>query len=133
MLIRRFRLKLILVFIAAGAALATNGFSSAQSAKVDFLRDIQPIFQANCWRCHGEQKASGQLRLDSKAAAIKGGISGAVIVPGDSNASRLLRRVRGEGGEKRMPLGGESLGAQQIELLARWIDEGAVWPDQSQL
>jgi len=133
MLTRRFCLKFILAIVAAGAALATIHPSSAQSAKVDFLRDIQPIFQANCWRCHGEQKASGQLRLDNKAAAMKGGISGAVIVPGDSTASRLLRRVRGEGGEKRMPLGGEQLTAQQIELLTRWINEGAPWPEQSQI
>jgi mono/diheme cytochrome c family protein len=129
MLTKRFCLKSVLVFIAAGVALATIHSSSAQSAKVDFLRDIQPIFQANCWRCHGEQKASGQLRLDKKVAAMKGGISGAVIIPGDSKASRLLRRVRGEGGEKRMPLGGESLKPEQIELLTRWIEEGAAWPE----
>jgi mono/diheme cytochrome c family protein len=129
MLTRRFCLKFILVFIAAGAALATIHSSSAQSARVDFLRDIQPIFQAKCWRCHGEQKASGQLRLDNKAAAMTGGISGAVIIPGDGKASRLLRRIRGDGGEKRMPLGAEALKAQQIELLTRWIEEGAVWPE----
>jgi mono/diheme cytochrome c family protein len=128
----RSRLKFVLVLLTAGAALATFRPSSAQSAKVDFLRDIQPILQANCWRCHSEQKASGQLRLDAKAGAMKGGISGAVIIPGNSKASRLLHRLRGEGGEKRMPLGGDALKQEQIELLKRWIDQGAGWPDAGQ-
>lgn len=128
----QFRLKLVIVFVAVVVAMAMRA-SSAQTAKVDFVRDIQPIFQANCWRCHGEQTAKGQLRLDNKASAMKGGISGAVILPGNSRESRLLHRVRGEGGEKRMPLGGEALPSMQVELLARWIEEGAVWPDESQI
>ena len=126
---KRFYLKTVFVLITAIAAMVTLKPSSAQSAKVDFVRDIQPILQANCWRCHSEQKASGQLRLDNKASAMKGGISGVVILPGYSKDSRLLHRVRGEGGEKRMPLGGESLKPEQIELLNRWIDEGAAWAE----
>lgn len=122
----QFRIKLVIVFVVIVGAMALRT-SSAQTAKVDFVRDIQPIFQANCWRCHGEQTAKGQLRLDNKASAMKGGISGAVILPGNSRESRLLHRVRGAGGEKRMPLGGEALSSAQIELLARWIDEGASW------
>ena len=128
----QFRLKLVIVFVAVVVAMAMRA-SSAQTAKVDFVRDIQPIFQANCWRCHGEQTAKGQLRLDNKASAMKGGISGAVILPGNSRESHLLHRVRGEGGEKRMPLGGEALSSAQVELLARWIEEGASWPDKSQI
>ncbi|MEP7340453.1 MAG: PSD1 and planctomycete cytochrome C domain-containing protein [Acidobacteriota bacterium] len=132
MLTTRLHLKFLLVLLTAVAALATLRPSSAQSAKVDFLRDIQPILQSNCWRCHSEQKASGQLRLDAKAGAMKGGISGPVIIAGNSIASRLLHRLRGEGGEKRMPLGGESLKPEQIEIFKRWIDEGAIWPDAEQ-
>ncbi|MDX2039924.1 MAG: PSD1 and planctomycete cytochrome C domain-containing protein [Acidobacteriota bacterium] len=124
----RFWLKLFIVFVAVSGLFALRS-SSAQSAKVDFARDIQPIFRAHCQSCHGEQTAKGQLRLDNKASAMKGGISGAVIVPGDARNSRLLHRVRGEGGEKRMPLGGESLRLEQIELLRLWIEEGANWPE----
>jgi hypothetical protein len=96
---------------------------------IEFARDIEPIFRAACAACHFGDKAKGELRLDSKAAAMKGGISGAVILPGRGNESRLLHRVRGLNGEKRMPLGGESLAPAQIELLQRWIDEGAIWPE----
>src|SRR5262245_49960461 len=96
---------------------------------IDFNRDIKPIFAARCTHCHGEKKAASQLRLDDKRAALKGGLSGAVIVPGRSRESRLLRRILGEGGEQRMPLGEEPLAPEQIRLIQRWIDEGGVWPD----
>src|SRR5262245_32337445 len=60
--------------------------ASAQStrAAVDFRRDIEPILKASCVTCHTGPKAGGQLRLDSNAAAMRGGISGPVIVPGKS-------------------------------------------------
>jgi mono/diheme cytochrome c family protein len=99
------------------------------AAKVDFVREVQPIFEAACAKCHFGEKVKGELHLDNKPLALKGGLSGAVIVPGNSQESRLLHRVLGLGGEKRMPLGGEPLKPEQIELIRRWIDEGAVWPD----
>jgi mono/diheme cytochrome c family protein len=122
------------LFLSAAACLATSllPFATAQTrpdGKVDFKRDIEPIFAASCYQCHGATKAAGQLRLDAKPAAMKGGISGAIIVPGNSRQSRLLARLLGEGGEKQMPLGGDPLTPQQIELVRRWIDQGAVWPD----
>ncbi len=97
--------------------------------RVDYRREIAPLLEQACYRCHGASKAAGQLRLDVKQLAMKGGISGEAIVPGNSAASLLLTRVRGEGGQARMPMGGEPLGAAQIELLRRWIEEGADWPD----
>ncbi|MGE0887266.1 MAG: PSD1 and planctomycete cytochrome C domain-containing protein [Blastocatellales bacterium] len=100
--------------------------------KVDFIREIQPIFAASCNKCHGGAKASGQLKLDVKALAMKGGISGPVIRPGSSKESRLVHRILGEGGEQRMPLGGTPLTAEQIALIKRWIDEGADWPEDTQ-
>lgn len=102
-----------------------------QQAKVDFKRDIEPIFASACVQCHGPKKAAGQLRLDLKQAAMKGGISGAIITPGDAKASRLLARILGEGGEQRMPLDSDPLKPEQIELIRRWIAEGAVWPSDN--
>ncbi len=92
---------------------------------VDFVRDIQPIFKANCEKCHGATKVSGYLRLDTKQVALK------VIQPGNSSDSRIVHRLLGEGGEARMPMGGEALKPEQIALIKRWIDEGAVWPDSA--
>src|SRR5215471_6278712 len=58
-------------------------FTSAQTRRIDFRRDIEPILRSNCYQCHGANKASAQLRLDEKELAMKGGISGSVIIPGN--------------------------------------------------
>ncbi len=123
----------ILLVLAGGAMLSLfsvfGAVSSGPQSRVDFRREVEPIFAAHCYKCHGGGKASGQLKLDSRVTALRGGISGAVIVPGSSARSRLMHRLRGEGGEQRMPLGGTSLTPQQIDLISRWIDEGAAWPE----
>ncbi|HEU0185369.1 MAG TPA: c-type cytochrome domain-containing protein [Blastocatellia bacterium] len=67
----------------AGISARSSQQPSSQ-AKVDFLRDIQPIFAASCYKRHGAAKGAGQLKLDVKALAMKGGLSGAVISPGSS-------------------------------------------------
>ncbi len=128
-----------LILLTVGAALAVYAALSplpapvrAAGQQIDFARDIAPIFAAACNHCHGPKKAAGRLRLDVKRLALKGGIGGAVIVPGRSRASRLLARILGEGSEQRMPLGGDPLKPEQIDLIRRWIDEGAVWPENNQ-
>jgi uncharacterized protein DUF1553/uncharacterized protein DUF1549/cytochrome c len=99
----------------------------AQQA-LDFKRDIQPIFADRCYQCHSAKKASGQLRLDAKTLAMKGGISGASIIPGNSKDSLLLKRLLGAGGDPRMPMTGPPLTPRQINLIKKWIDNGAIWP-----
>ncbi|MGH9834632.1 MAG: DUF1549 domain-containing protein, partial [Blastocatellia bacterium] len=121
--------------VALSAPLASDlfvRFASAQARGVDFRRDIEPILRANCYQCHGEKKASARLRLDNKQLAMKGGISGAAIIPGKSAQSLLMKRIHGGGDEARMPLGGHPLKPKQIELIRRWIDEGANWPENPQ-
>src|SRR5258708_37888494 len=61
---------------------------------VDFARDIQPIFAARCYDCHGEKKQKSGFRLDDKAVALRGGDSGKpAIVPGKSAESSLIHRI----------------------------------------
>jgi hypothetical protein len=132
---RKIRLTIVLLVMAV-IFFATRGFESSGKTgegtpKVDFRREIEPILVGSCQQCHGAKKAAGQLRLDQKAAALKGGISGALVVPGRGRESLLIRRVLGEGGQARMPMGGEPLTPVQVELLTRWIDEGAEWPDEA--
>ncbi len=110
-----------------------NQWTVGAQAKVDFVRDIEPIFQTSCSPCHMSDTPKAELRLDVKALALKGGISGQVIIPGNSKDSRLLHRVLGLNGEKRMPLGREALSATQTDLIKRWIDEGAEMPDTRNL
>ncbi len=108
---------------------ATLQADSPSSHKVDFLKDIQPIFEKNCYRCHGPEMQTKGLRLDSKQAAYTGGTSGKVIIPGNAAVSTLYKRVAGIGDLARMPFGGNPLDAAQIELIRAWIDQGAEWPD----
>jgi uncharacterized protein (TIGR03435 family) len=95
---------------------------------VDFGRDIRPIFEQTCYGCHSGSARRGQLRLDVGALALKGGSSGPLLVPGNSGKSLLMARLKGENGQPQMPMG-SSLFDEEIALVARWIDQGAEWPD----
>ena len=98
--------------------------------RVDFERDIRPIFAENCNKCHGDKKQRGGFRLDRRADAIRGGDSGeAAIVPGQGSESRLIRLVAGLEPDLTMPPKGPRLDAQRVNLLRAWIDQGAEWPD----
>jgi hypothetical protein len=116
------------LIVRGGRAVAVT---TADTASVDFKQEIEPIFAAACYGCHGPTKAAGQLRLDRREAALKGGIGGPVILPTRAAESRLLHRILGAGGEARMPLGGGPLTAEQTDRIRRWIEEGANWPDSS--
>ena len=108
---------------AAGAAAQAR-----DDRQLDFGADVQPILAASCYACHSGERPMAQLRLDVRSMAMKGGASGPVIVPGDSTKSALMHRLRGEGGT-RMPFGQPPLAPEQIAIVARWIDQGAAWPD----
>jgi hypothetical protein len=102
----------------------------ACAAPVDFAREVRPILEKRCYSCHGPEKQKGGLRLDIKAAALKGGEEHAPnIRPGQPAESPLLRFVKGEEPELLMPPKGERLTPEQTALLGRWIQEGALWPD----
>ena len=97
---------------------------------VDFTSEIEPIFRAKCYECHGEQQQLGQLRLDSRAVAMAAGPSGNRIVPHSADSSSIYQRVAGLGAGNRMPMGGQ-LSDDEIALIKTWIEAGAVWPDAS--
>lgn len=99
---------------------------------VDFSRDVEPLLRKRCHACHGGVTQMSGLRLDDKVSALKGGNSGAVIVPGKSAESRLVRLVAGLEEKKVMPPGGPRLSPQEVDLLRAWVDQGAKWPDSPQ-
>jgi mono/diheme cytochrome c family protein len=97
---------------------------------VDFVRDIRPIFENNCYQCHNAAKHKGGLRLDGKATAFIGGDSGeASIVPHQPDKSKLIQLVRGDDPNAVMPPKGKRLSSDQVELLSNWVKQGAAWPD----
>ena len=102
----------------------------AVAEPVDFKRDVAPIFREHCESCHGAKQQKGGLRLDQKAAALRGGDNYApAIIPRKSSDSPLIRMVAGLEQGMEMPAQGNPLTARQIGLLRAWIDGGAEWPD----
>jgi mono/diheme cytochrome c family protein len=103
------------------------------AGRIDFERDVRPIFARSCVTCHGPDKQRGGLRFDHGPAALKGGNSGPVIVKGDSAGSVLVQLVAGLDPDRPMPPKGDRLTAAEIGRLRAWIDQGADWPvDASQ-
>ncbi len=100
--------------------------------RIDFKRQIEPIFARSCYQCHGAKKAMGQLRLDGREFALKGGLTGPSIIPGAGEQSLLVKRILGAGDETRMPMGGDPLNPAEISLISRWIDQGANWSEGDQ-
>ena len=110
--------------------IGTQALPPAAKIRVDFPRDIKPLFRESCYSCHGPKQQMGGLRLDEKAAALAGGYSGAMIKPGNSAASKLIQLVAGLRKDLIMPMVGERLTSEQIGLLRAWIDQGAEWPEE---
>ncbi len=94
---------------------------------VDFARDVEPILHQRCYLCHGSQQQMSGLRLDSRDAALAGGLSGPAVVPGDPAASALIARVSSDRSGFRMPPGDDVLSGEEVAALRAWIAEGAEW------
>jgi cytochrome c5 len=99
------------------------------SAKKDvtFAKDIKPLFERSCFKCHAEEKQKAGLRVDSIEAIKKGGDNGKVIEVGKSEKSSLVHTVAGLVEDMMMPPEGKAdpLSKEEIGLLRAWIDQGA--------
>jgi hypothetical protein len=131
--------------IAAAAALVLTSVTTKAEEKLDpsklppaattqgvtYEKDIKPIFEQSCVKCHNGPKAKGKLHLDSLEGALKGGEDGKVIVPGDSGKSTLVYNVAHLGDEDDYmppPKNKANIGPltkEQIGLIRAWIDQGA--------
>lgn len=113
------------------AALGVSAIGPVNAATaLDGDTDARSILTANCQRCHGPSKQKSGLRLDSRDGAFGKGDSGArAIIPGKAASSEVMRRVIAKDPADRMPPDGAGLSAAQIDALRKWIDAGAVWPN----
>ena len=100
-----------------------------QRAKVDFEHEIWPIFVDHCIGCHGPEQQEGQLRLDSRSAAGRGGVSGSLFAD-VAHESLLIERLTSTDLDERMPLDAAPLEKQQIDAILRWVEAGRPWPEQ---
>ncbi|MDB5321142.1 MAG: Planctomycete cytochrome [Phycisphaerales bacterium] len=122
-------MKLVRPGIFAACLFIVAATSAPIAAAVDYSRDVRPILEKSCYSCHGPDKQKAELRLDVRSLAMKGGESGAAIVPSKSSESLLIKLVRGEDADRVMPAKGARLSEAQIAILREWIDSGAAWPD----
>ncbi len=120
----------MLRLLALAVAAATLGSDCATAQAVSFSKEIQPIFEASCWKCHGTAVQLSKLDLRTREGALRGGQHGAAITPGNPQASKLFRMI--SGAEKpAMPLDGK-LTTEQVNAVRRWIEAGAPWEAVSQ-
>ena len=94
---------------------------------VTYDKDIKPIFEKNCFKCHGAEKQKGKLRLDKLADVLKGGENGKAVLPGKSADSPLVKAVARVVEDDAMPPAdkGKPLTAAEVGLIRAWIDQGA--------
>lgn len=113
------------VVIAIAASVLCSSFADRAAAAVDFAKDIQPILRERCVECHGPAQQMNGLRLDRRRDVLPNrvGANGAPVVPGNSAASRVYRRISGTRAGQQMPPTGP-LSAEQINTIKAWIDGG---------
>ena len=116
-----------------GALALMDGPAARAADAVFFETRIRPVLHEHCVECHGAEKQKGGLRLDSRAGLMKGGESGDAVVPGKPVESLLLKAVRHEDKDLKMPppKSGPRLPEAVIADLAEWVKAGAVWPQDA--
>ncbi len=114
-------------------ATAAGAGTAAAADTVDFHRDIRPILSNACFQCHGpdEKNRKADLRLDTKSGTFEDRGDYFIIVPGKPEKSRLIQRITAPDPKKRMPpaKSGKKLSPQQIDLILRWVQQGAKWSE----
>ena len=104
--------------------------SSEQAESLAFFETrIRPLLSENCFKCHGSGKQKAQLRMDSREHILRGGESGAAMIPGKPGESLLIEAVSYRSADLQMPPK-KKLGKRQVEDLGRWIAMGAPWPEE---
>jgi hypothetical protein len=100
----------------------------SEDRKVDYARDVKPILEKYCYDCHGPKQQLSGLRLDRREDVKEGGYSGQIIIPGDGEGSRIVRMIGGIDGMP-MPIGEPKPTRAEVDVIRRWIDQGAPWPE----
>jgi cytochrome c len=106
-----------------------------EASKPEFYTSkVQPIFETNCYRCHGGVNHRGGLSLQTREGMLKGGHDGTVLVPGDPAKSLLVRLIRHEGpANDPMPMPPKSpkISDADIATVERWVKAGAIMPEDA--
>lgn len=115
-------------FWGVGVAAVLLGFSCQDTERIDFSTQIKPILNSQCITCHGGVKKNGGFSLLFEEEAFAETESGKpAIIPGNAAGSELIKRLHEDDPELRMPYEKPKLSEEEIDLLTRWIDQGAQW------
>lgn len=109
-----------------------TGAASTARAEVDFVKDIQPLLEAKCVKCHGPERPKAGLSMHNRDVLVAGGKGGEVVVVGNAAESILIERINyPEDDELRMPPPeeGPPLSQAEKDLFSAWINEGMKWPE----
>ena len=116
----------VLICVTLASAMFAGSLSAQAPAKVDFVKDVMPLFRENCLDCHGPTKQKAGMRLDRRSSALKAFVRR--VVPGSSANSMVYHRlIGGEYGPQMPPKA--ALHPEEIAIIKTWIDQGADWPD----
>ncbi len=120
----------IVLWICIPLVLSSVGLLRAEepAKPVDYLTEIKPLLAQRCASCHGAETQKSGFRVDSAAALIQGGDTGEAIVPGKPDESLLVHAITGTNGVTKMPPKDPRLTEAEINLLKRWIEQGAKAP-----
>jgi mono/diheme cytochrome c family protein len=116
--------------LAEPSADAIRQLPPAVSRTVEFRRDVQPILEASCVKCHGRGKTKGGWRLDNRETFLQPGESGPAVIVGDSARSHFIHLVAGTDPDSVMPEKGTKLTSEQVGVLRAWVDQGLKWDPQ---
>ncbi|MEZ5943910.1 MAG: DUF1553 domain-containing protein [Planctomycetaceae bacterium] len=116
-------------FLNARIAEVAADIEQSDAGEIDYYRDVQPILEAHCYDCHQGGKAQGGLRINEHQSMLAGGESEEpAIVPGKVDESALIQRITSDDEITVMPPKGDPLSTEEIDVLKRWINAGAAWP-----
>ena len=116
----------LIAFTVVPAFVYADEKAEKESEKI-FRDKVVAILELNCIKCHNAKTVKGKLALDTFEAAMKGGDSGEVIVPGESGQSLLVEQISGD--KPAMPAKADPLTVEQVKTIRQWIDTGAIWPE----
>ncbi|HEV7403271.1 MAG TPA: DUF1549 domain-containing protein [Chthoniobacteraceae bacterium] len=102
----------------------------AATRPVDFQKDIAPLFEASCVKCHAKGREKGGFSIETRASFLKGGETGKAAELGHSKESLIVELVAGVDPDNVMPKKGARWTPEQVGLLRAWIDQGAAWPEK---
>ncbi|QDT53436.1 Planctomycete cytochrome C [Caulifigura coniformis] len=109
-----------------------SGKKPEKPKPVSFALEVAPIVSARCLGCHGQNNPRANLRLDTFASWRRGGRSGPILAPGNPRGSLLIGRITTNNEQARMPQGEEALPADEINIIALWITQGARFDGHSE-